>query len=387
MIKIAVIQPTLSNYRIPLFTKMSRQKGIELTVFFGVSRKNSDVYNLDLVKGFEYKKVFTLCFKFSWGLKNYFILFHPTIVYYLIKNKYDLVIVAGTVNVLNNIFILSLCKIMKIPFIWWDAGRRLGSKKNIFRKIIDPILNQMARKASACIVYGSAARAYWISTGISPHKIFIANNTIDIDFIDNDIKRLKSQVGQIKKRLKLNDKKILLYVGSIEKRKKIENLVLSYEKLKITFKNLSLIIIGSGPHKRALELFCSEKNIIDVLFLGRVIRDVGLYFMLANIFVLPSEGGLALNQAMAYGKPVIATSADGTEIDLIKYGINGFIVKEDDVDSLSDAIRKILSDKRMEKSMGIESGRLIKSKFTLDNMIKRMNKAIKYAITNQIFLI
>jgi len=382
MIKIAIIQPTLSYFRIPVFTKMSKQKGIELTVIFGAGRKNSDVNNPNLIKGFNYKKVFTLSFRFSWGLKNYFITFHPTIAYYLIKDKYDIVIVAGTVNVLNNIFILPLCKIMKIPYIWWDAGRRLGSQKNIFRKIIDPILNYMAQKAGACIVYGSIAKEYWISTGVSSNRIFIANNTIDMCSVDNDIKRFRGQVKQTKERLKLKDKKILLYVGSLEKRKKVENLILSYEKLKITFDRLSLLIIGSGSHKKALELFCSNKNIKDVLFLGRVVKDVGLYFMLASVFVLPSEGGLAINQAMAYGKPVVSTSADGTEVNLIKYGINGFIVKEDDVDSLSDAIKKILSDKHIEKNMGIRSKELIRSKFTLDDMIKEMNHAIKYAITS-----
>jgi len=354
MIKIAVVQPTLSYFRIPVFTKMSGQEGIELTVFFGEGRKSSDVQNLHLIKGFNYKKVFTLIFRFSWGLKNYFIPFHPAIPYYLIKDKYDIVIVAGTVNVLNNMFILPVCKLMKIPYIWWDAGRRLRTPKNIFRKIIDPIVNYMARKANACIVYGSLAKKYWTSIGVSPERIFIANNTIDMCSVD-----------------------------SLEKRKKVENLILAYEKLKINFSRLALLIIGSGSNKKDLELLCSNKNIQDVRFLGRVVKDVGLYFMLANVFILPSEGGLALNQAMAYGKPVIATSADGTEVDLIKDGFNGFIAKEDDIDSLSDAIQKILLDEHVEKNMGLRSRELIRCKFTLDNMIRHINQAIKYAMTEK----
>ncbi len=383
MIKIAVVQPTLSYFRIPVFTKMSGQEGIELTVFFGEGRKSSDVQNLHLIKGFNYKKVFTLIFRFSWGLKNYFIPFHPAIPYYLIKDKYDIVIVAGTVNVLNNMFILPVCKLMKIPYIWWDAGRRLRTPKNIFRKIIDPIVNYMARKANACIVYGSLAKKYWTSIGVSPERIFIANNTIDMCSVDNDIKRFRGQVELTKKRLKVKEKKILLCVGSLEKRKKVENLILAYEKLKINFSRLALLIIGSGSNKKDLELLCSNKNIQDVRFLGRVVKDVGLYFMLANVFILPSEGGLALNQAMAYGKPVIATSADGTEVDLIKDGFNGFIAKEDDIDSLSDAIQKILLDEHVEKNMGLRSRELIRCKFTLDNMIRHINQAIKYAMTEK----
>ena len=59
---------------------------------------------------------------------------------------------------------------------------------------------------------------------------------------------------------------------------------------------------------------------------GKVIDGVSAYFLLGDIFVLPHFGGLSISEAMAHGLPVIATVADGCELDLIEPGGNGFLV-------------------------------------------------------------
>jgi len=96
---------------------------------------------------------------------------------------------------------------------------------------------------------------------------------------------------------------------------------------------------------------------------------------------MPGTGGLALNQAMALGLPVIATVADGTQFDLIDQGENGFIVPVDDVKELAEAINTILASPNSRNEMGQKSLKIIQERATLRNMVNQYSKAIKQHCT------
>lgn len=85
-----------------------------------------------------------------------------------------------------------------------------------------------------------------------------------------------------------------------------------------------------------------------------------------------------LNEAMMHGKPVIATTAVGGAYDLIKDGINGFIIPEKNVDELSRAIKKILDDPSLQRKMGEASLKIINEGFTYEKMVEAFRKAINY---------
>ena len=82
------------------------------------------------------------------------------------------------------------------------------------------------------------------------------------------------------------------------------------------------------------------------MFAGEVIDDVGAYFIMADIFVLPGLGGLAINQAMAYGLPVVCAEGDGTEKDLVVPGVTGLFFRRDDAPDLTNKIQSLLFFRR-----------------------------------------
>ena len=109
---------------------------------------------------------------------------------------------------------------------------------------------------------------------------------------------------------------------------------------------------------------------------------------MANIVVVPSIRtsieseiwGIVLNEAMSLSKPIIATDAVGAAYDLIKDGVNGFIVQERNVRELYLSMKKIISDEDMATRMGEFSRALINEKFSYDNMLFGFKKAIKFAM-------
>ena len=106
---------------------------------------------------------------------------------------------------------------------------------------------------------------------------------------------------------------------------------------------LRLLLIGDGPLRPKLEALVRELGLASrVRFLG-VRSDVPEILGAADIFVLPSlwEGNpLAVMEAMAAGKPVIATAVGGVP-ELIEDGVSGFLVPPGDIDALGEAIWRL----------------------------------------------
>jgi glycosyltransferase involved in cell wall biosynthesis len=80
-----------------------------------------------------------------------------------------------------------------------------------------------------------------------------------------------------------------------------------------------------------------------------VVDGVGRFFVAADVFALPGPGGLALNQAMAYGLPVVAAGGDGTEHDLVEPGRSGFLVADEP--ALHEALDALAADGALRQAM------------------------------------
>ncbi len=114
--------------------------------------------------------------------------------------------------------------------------------------------------------------------------------------------------------------------------------------------------VGDGPALDKLRDKCKVLEIRRVIFTGRIAENIYSYFFMCDVYVLPSLGGLAINDAMMCGKAVIVGSADGTEKDLIVDGITGHLLKSKDdrslIVELADKIEQILRNKDKYTQMG-----------------------------------
>lgn len=136
--------------------------------------------------------------------------------------------------------------------------------------------------------------------------------------------------------------------------------------------SIKLILVGDGPVKSELiQLIDALKIGSCVSFLGER-ADIPELLNAMDLFVLPSvtEGmSNTLLEAMACGIPVIATDVGGNP-EIIRDGINGFLIPPRNSDVLSETIEKMYSDKRMARQMGIMSRKIVEKKFSLTNMVK-----------------
>ena len=131
--------------------------------------------------------------------------------------------------------------------------------------------------------------------------------------------------------------------------------------------------MGDGEQRQELEGLRDELQVADnLIFAGRIERDHILhYYNLADIFVMPSirdqagnldDQSVSLVEAMACGKPVIATNFAGYQI-VVKDGENGFLVNEKDNAQIAEAIIKLADSDEMRHSLGKKSRELVESRF------------------------
>jgi glycosyltransferase involved in cell wall biosynthesis len=154
----------------------------------------------------------------------------------------------------------------------------------------------------------------------------------------------------------------LLFLGRLAAIKGVPVLFEALAKVRGSEAPLRLVLIGDGPERATLVEMAARLGISDqVHFAGyKSQADVAAALQAADVLVLPSfaEGlPVVLMEAMAARLPVIATQIAGVP-ELVRPGVNGWLVPPGDVDDLADAIREATSDPARARAMG-EAGRRV----------------------------
>ncbi len=209
------------------------------------------------------------------------------------------------------------------------------------------------------------------------NKIVYISNGIDLQ------KFKKNNDGSyLKKRFHLPDVPTILFVGRLDKEKKIDVLLraLAHLKGKIVF---HAVLVGEGKDGPKLHQLVEALDISShVTFTGVLsVEDLPNIYKTANIFVMPGIAelqSLVTMEAMASGLPVVGADAVALP-HLIKNGENGYLFKPGNAHDLGNKLRMLLEDKKLREKMGVKSVEMIKV-HDMRNVVPRIEEVYKSVI-------
>ncbi len=353
--RLGLQQRVLPSYRVPFFDLLAEACADGLGVFAGLPREGEsiDPGTLQVAKQFSAENLHLLAgpFYLCWqrGLTRWLDEWNP-----------EALIVEANPRYLATGAAARWMHRRSRKVIGWGLGAPalLGPLKGLRRKRRYQFLCQF----DALISYSKRGAEEYAALGIPSNRIFVAPNAAAARPLQAPAYRAEKV-----------ERPTLLFVGRLQKRKRVDSLLRACAQMPEP--QPRLIVVGDGPDRDYFQTVA--KGVYpDAEFKGAKHREeLKPYFAEADLFVLPGTGGLAIQEAMANGLPVIVAQGDGTQDDLVREG-NGWQIPPDDQDTLVATMRLALSDIDGLRKMGEESYRIVAEEINLEKMVEVFVEAL-----------
>ncbi|MFH1326333.1 MAG: glycosyltransferase family 4 protein [Candidatus Falkowbacteria bacterium] len=275
-----------------------------------------------------------------------------------------------------------LSRIMRLDYVVFIHGMELGiinkyaRKKKITRKIL-----ANAKK----VITANSYAGELLKELVDEDKVVIVNPGVTIKKQENPpspkLRRTSKKTRkQLIEKYNLQNKKILLQVGRLVKRKGVDKALEAMLQVLNEVPDLMYIIIGDGPEISNIQYQISNIKNHVILITDASNEEVEAWYNLCDIFIMPArnidgdfEGfGIVYLEANVHGKPVIAGDSGGVR-DAVQNGVNGLLVNPESVEEISKAIVKLCKDEELAKKLG-EQGREWVKKFSWEGQVNKIVK-------------
>ena len=177
----------------------------------------------------------------------------------------------------------------------------------------------------------------------------------------------------------------LVAIGRLHPQKGFDLLLKAFHKIQAKYPDWQVTILGEGTMRSELEQLRSQLGLVDRVHLPGLVSNVPTYLDRADLFVMPSrfEGfPMALCEAMAYGLPVLAADCLSGPRDIIEDGINGVLVKTEDIDALAAGLDKLMSDPAKRQQLAKNAPNIL-DRFGVERVMDLWQEAIDRAIAHR----
>jgi glycosyltransferase involved in cell wall biosynthesis len=368
MIRLAICQPLVPHYRVPVFNMLGTHPDIQLSVFAG-----GDQGSLKAVHSSE-----RFCQEIS-NVRNIYIgplqfRYQPAQIEAIDSNRFDMVILPWDAHYLNLPFSLWLGKRKGAPIVLWGHG--YSRKGKGFR---DKVRNAYGKRADAVLLYSRTVADILIREhGYEPERVFVAQNAIDQMPIALESEHWRQdEVGltHFREKWGLNPARTIIFVSRLEADNNIEMLIQALGLLRVTYPDAKLVIIGDGSVKQDLETLVFETGQKEaVIFTGAIYDDQALapWMLCSTLFCYPVNIGLSILHAFGYGLPVVTSDNIGRhnpEIEALIPGENGLFYRDGDVADMASQWKRIIENPGLRERLSTNARKQVTEKYTLENMV------------------
>ena len=209
--------------------------------------------------------------------------------------------------------------------------------------------------------------ARWLQRYTTAQKVLVIPNSVTYPLVKGN------PIVNPNRFLTLTNNKLLLSVGRLEPQKGFDRLLDVFAELSLCFSDWYLVILGEGECREELEKKTIELGLVGRVFWLGVVGNVGDWYETADIYVMISrfEGfPNTLLEAMAYGLPVVSVDCETGPRDIIRHGVDGLLVSQDDQAALVDALRKFMEDDALRQRYSKRAVE-VRERFSMERVVQK----------------
>ncbi len=353
---IAIQDLRLPVYRRAIYEQLVRQVEGRVSVLTGTDDNQTGMVTAHEITGADYTPVPTRRILKGPAM----VLWQEGVTAWLRERCPDVFIASGNVRILSTRRARRWARRSGVPVLGWGLGTMMIAQGLEWLRA--PLRNAFYRGFDGIVAYSTRARDQYIEAGVPADRVFVVHNCIAPRPATPPPSRPDG----------FGDRPRLIFVGRVYPGKRVDLIIDALARFDVA-ERPTLEVVGSGPAVEALETQAQERlDPGDVVFSGSLFGDaLRDAFDRADLFVMPGLGGLAVQEAMARGLPVVVGESDGTQDDLVRPD-NGWILSSPDVDALEGILRDAVADPRRLRSMGEESYRIARDELNLEKMIEEL---------------
>jgi glycosyltransferase involved in cell wall biosynthesis len=276
-------------------------------------------------------------------------------------------------DAIGRLFLQTFTKYKIIPFLRTTYNHKKYFLARLFEKTTKYFVKYYLANSE------SVHNFYVKNIGITPEKITVVPNGIDVDFY-NKVERSES----LRESLGIGKKEVaIICVANLHINKGHAYLLESFENIYEKYKNIKLLIVGDGEERiNLLDQIENYRSKNNILFLGRR-DDVPKLLKISDIFVLPTlfEGmSNALMEAMASKLPIVTTNIPENR-NLIENLTNGILVPTENSKALRDSLVQLFKSIEKRTILASAAKNSIKKRFDINIIAEKWKEALdKFAL-------
>ncbi len=259
-------------------------------------------------------------------------------IWQLVFKPYKHYIITGTPGLLSNWLLALLAILLGKKVYAWTHGMKGNS--SVAGKFIEKNFYRLCHKI---LLYGEFSRKVMLKEGFGQDKLVLIYNSLDYD--KQLIIREKLKPSMVFMNYFENNDPVLIYIGRIQKSKKLNLLVEAQKKLYEQNISCNLTLIGADVENNDIPELVSKLGLKNkVWYYGPCYDEnrIGELLFNASVCVSPGPVGLTSLHALTFGCPVITNDefkSQMPEHEAIITNKNGGFFKKDDLDSLVNTIK------------------------------------------------
>lgn len=247
-----------------------------------------------------------------------------------------------------------MCFHKKVTILFRGDSTLLDPSSVLRRKIKTYLLKRVYRKVDFALYVGANNKAYFEQFGLKPMQLIHARHAVDnLRFGEDkhqEAVRIRTSLGITAKDT------VLLYAGKLTPKKNPELLLRAF--LELAIPNVHLLVVGDGILDNVLKKAARDQQTIHFMPFQNQQRMPAIY-QSCDLFCIPSCGpgetwGLAINEAMASKRAILASTKVGAAADLIGPE-NGLVFESGNLDDLKCKLNRLLADKQNLEKLGTAS--------------------------------